>query len=79
MARTVQDLWDEMNEYVESGKTYHFECTHEGEYQPFEGKPLKMGEDAMLVRITKGNDEVNEGSTIWIEMEDFCFMEIIEV
>ena len=75
MSRTVKDVWDEMNSYVESGKTYHFECTNDkGNYRPFDAKPIKMGEDSMLVKVVKSNGEVKEGTTMWIDMDELFFM-----
>ena len=80
MASDEKTVWDVMRELVGSGKTYHFECIDdEGDYEPFEGKPLKIVGDSFLVEITKDNGEVKKGNKVWVEVDDLCFMEIKEV
>ena len=79
MARTIQDVWNEMDALVASKSKYLFEpIDDEDPFEPFEAVPIKVQCD-MAVRVTKSNSEVKKGDIIWIDVNEYCFMDITKI
>ena len=77
MERTAQDVYNEAMEYVNSGKTYHFE-SRVGDFKPFDGKPFAVTSE-MFIKVTKGNDEFPVGEVVGLDSYEFQFAKITEV
>jgi len=72
MARTLQDIWKKWEEMVDSKATYRFSpVDDEDDFEPFEGVPVQTGTELAV--------ELKDGKIIWIDVSEFCFMEVTKV
>ena len=67
-----------MKRLIDSGKVYRFEWCGDGDYEPFEGKPIKITNE-LCVKVTKGNSTEKEGKEIFLDGDELNMMKITEV
>ena len=79
MARDIKEVWKKWEDMVKSKATYLFEpVDDEDDFESFEGVPVQSGTE-LAVKVTKGNGSVNDGTVIWIDASEFCFMSATKV
>lgn len=72
----LQEIYKDMEELVKTNCEYYFQSLDdEDSFEPFYGVPVKVGTE-MAVRVTKDNGTLDKNEVVWIDPNEFCFMEI---